>query len=106
VSAGDGGRGGVSTRPVQSPPRTRRTQKSRFSAMDAKLSEKIVQVALIAAGLITYCVATYLIVKIVVALNALNTVPAQPKKLPEARALEGGHVQKTGGGRFFPTMRG
>ena len=50
--------------------------------MDKK-HEKIV---LIAVGLITYGIATYLIVKIVVALNALNTVPPQPKKLPEARA--------------------
>ena len=53
--------------------------------MDKKL-EKIVQAALIVVGLITYGVATYLIVKIVLALNALNTVPPQPKKLPEARA--------------------
>ena len=44
------------------------------------------QLALIVVGLITYGVATYLIVKIVLALNALNTVPPQPKKLPEARA--------------------
>jgi len=59
--------------------------------MDKKL-EKIVQsVALIAVGLITYGVATYLIVKIVVALNALSTVPPQPKKLPEARAVASGH---------------
>ena len=50
--------------------------------MDKK-HEKIV---LIAVGLITYGIATYLIVKIVVALNALSTVPPQPKKLPEARA--------------------
>ena len=58
--------------------------------MDKK-HETIVQVALIAVGLVTYVVATYLIVKIVVALNALNTVPPQPKKPPEARALESGH---------------
>ena len=51
--------------------------------MDKK-HEKIV---LIAVGLITYGIATYLIVKIVVALNALSTVPPQPKKLPEARAV-------------------
>jgi hypothetical protein len=49
-----------------------------------KEHEKIV---LIAVGLITYGIATYLIVKIVVALNALSTVPPQPKKLPEARAV-------------------
>jgi hypothetical protein len=53
--------------------------------------EKIVQAALIVVGLITYCVATYLIVQVVFALHALNTVPPQPKKLPEARALESGH---------------
>jgi hypothetical protein len=64
--------------------------------MDKK-HERILQVVvLIAAGLITYGVSTYLIVKIVVALNALNTVPAQPKKLPEARAIESGRVEKTG----------
>jgi hypothetical protein len=51
--------------------------------MDTK-HEKIL---LVAVGLITYGVATYLIVKIVIALNALNTIPAQPKKLPEARAV-------------------
>jgi hypothetical protein len=51
--------------------------------MDKK-HEKIV---LIAVGLITYGIATYLIVKIVVALNALSTVPPQPKNLPEARAV-------------------
>jgi hypothetical protein len=60
--------------------------------MDAKL-EKIVQVALIAAGLITYGVATYLIGKVVVALNALNAVPPQVRKLPEARAVGSGHVE-------------
>jgi hypothetical protein len=59
--------------------------------MDEK-HEKIAQVALIAAGLITYGVSTYLIAKIVVALNALNTAPQQPKKLPEARAIESGHA--------------
>jgi hypothetical protein len=63
--------------------------------MDKK-PEIIVQVALIAAGLITYGVSTYLIVKIVLALNALNTVPPHPKKLPEARAIESGRVEKTG----------
>ena len=60
--------------------------------MDKK-HEKIVQsVALIAVGLITYGVATYLIVKIVVALNALSTVPPQLKKLPEARAVGSGQA--------------
>jgi hypothetical protein len=59
--------------------------------MDKK-HETIVQVALIAVGLVTYVVATYLIVKIVVALNALNTVPPQPKKPPEARAIESGQA--------------
>ena len=49
---------------------------------------------LIAVGLITYGVATYLIVKIVLALNALSTVPPQPKKLPEVRAIESGRVKK------------
>jgi hypothetical protein len=64
--------------------------------MDKK-HEKIVQsAALIAVGLITYGVATYLIVKIVVALNALNTVPPHVKKLPEARAIESGRLEKTG----------
>ena len=72
--------------------------------MDKKL-EKIIQVALIATGLITYGAGTYLIVKVVLALNALNTVPPQAKKLPEARAIERGHIEKTGGGRFLPTMR-
>ena len=64
--------------------------------MDKK-HEKIVQLALIAAGLITYGVSTYLIVKIVLALNALNTVPPQVKKLPEARA---GGSQVTGSRRI------
>jgi hypothetical protein len=72
--------------------------------MDKK-HEKIVQVALIVTGLITYGVATYLIVKIVVALNALNTVPAQPKKLPEARAIGTGHVEKSRAAAVFPHPR-
>ena len=80
---------------VQAPPRTRRFNWHKAAlvrAMDKK-HEKIVQVvALIAVGLITYGVATYLIVKIVVALNALNTVPPQPKKLPEARAVGSGQA--------------
>ena len=75
----------------------RRTQ----IAMDKK-PEKIVRVALIATGLITYGVATYLIVKIVVALNALNTVPPQPKKLPEARAVGSGHVENRRAAKIFP----
>jgi hypothetical protein len=54
--------------------------------MDKK-HEKIVQAALIVVGLITYGVATYLIVQVVLALHALNTVPPQPKGLPEARAI-------------------
>ena len=57
-----------------------------------KAAAGVVQVALIAVGLVTYVVATYLIVKIVVALNALNTVPPQPKKLPEARAVGIEHI--------------
>jgi hypothetical protein len=62
-------------------PRTRRTR----IAMDKK-SEKIVQAALIVVGLITYGVATYLVVQVVFALHALNTLP-QVKKLPEAHAI-------------------
>jgi hypothetical protein len=69
--------------------------------MDKKL-EKIVQVALIATGLITYGVGTYLIVKVVLALNALNTVPPQVKKLPEARAPASGHGDLWRAAKVFP----
>jgi hypothetical protein len=48
-----------------------------------------VQLALIAFGFTTYGVATYLIVKV---LLSLNTVPPQPKKLPEARAVGSGQA--------------
>jgi hypothetical protein len=60
--------------------------------MDKKHEKMVQSVALIAVGLITYGVATYLIVKIVVALNALSTVPPQLKKLPEARAVGSGQA--------------
>jgi hypothetical protein len=69
---------------------------SHSHSMDKK-PEIIVRVALIAAGLITYGVSTYLIVKIVLALNALNTVPPHPKKLPEARAIESAPLWASGG---------
>ena len=69
--------------------------------MDKK-HEKIVQMALIVVGLITYGVATYLIVQVVLALNALNTVPPQPKKLPEARAVGSGHVENRRAAKIYP----
>jgi hypothetical protein len=71
--------------------------------MDKKL-EKISQAALIVVGLITYGVATYLIVQVVLALHALNTVPPQPKKLPEARAVGTKHVDNRERRRIFPTL--
>ena len=69
--------------------------------MDKK-HEKIVQAALIVVGLITYGVATYLIVQVVLALHALNTVPPQPKGLPEARAMGSGHGDFWRAAKIFP----
>jgi hypothetical protein len=52
------------------------------------------------AGLIAFGIAAYLIVQVVLALHALNTVPPQPKKLPEARAVGSGHVEIRAGDGF------